>query len=120
MKQKIFGFNNGGSPRWLHAVAICEDGHVLAQHICSSEGFMLHDLGIEHSDWKHDEYDKHCGPGNWEISWVPRDEIDSHEGLKRALELNKTLPPPPAEQTPGVTVTFADADGNEHTRHVGP
>ena len=118
-KKQIYGFNNGGSPGWMQAIAICEDGHILAEHICSNEGFMFHDLGIEHSKWKHDQYDKHCGPGNWEISWVPRDQIEGHEKLPRAFELNKALPPPPEEVRAGVTVTFSDADGVERTQRVG-
>lgn len=51
--KKIYCFNNGGSPDWLSAIAICEDGHVLAQHICSHECYMRHDLGMDGSEWKH-------------------------------------------------------------------
>lgn len=87
-KHKIYCFNNGGSPGWMNAVAIADDGNCLAQHICSSEGFMAHDLGIT-SNWKHDNYNKHFGQGNWELEWVG-DPV-THAGLNAAIELNSRL-----------------------------
>lgn len=86
--EKIYCFNNGGSVGLLSAIAIAEDGHVLAGHCCSSEYFMQHDLGIT-STWKHDGYDKHYGAGNWELEWI----IDplTHEGLQKSFELNRLL-----------------------------
>lgn len=88
MKKKIYCFNNGGIPGLLHAVAICEDGCILGEHGCSSPAYMPHDLGIT-SVWKHDNYNAHCGEGNWELEWV--DKPKKHEGLNRALELNRQL-----------------------------
>ena len=85
---KIFCFNNGGPREWLNAVAIADDGPCLAQHICSHEGFMAHDLGIT-STWKHENYNKHFGEGNWELEWVS--DIDSHPGLQAAFAMNKSL-----------------------------
>ena len=92
MKKKIFCFNNGGVYGMLHAVAMCEDGHPLAEHACSHEYYMPHDLGIT-SDWKHDRYNKHCGEGNWELEWVQNPR--THEGLQKAIALNKALVPSP-------------------------
>lgn len=86
MRKKIYCFNNGGQPGLLLAVAVCEDGHCLAQHVCSSEGFMPHDLGMV-GTWKHDIYNSHCGEGNWELEWVPNPK--EHEGLKEAFRLNQ-------------------------------
>lgn len=86
MKRKIFCFNNGGSPGWYSAVALAEDGRVLAGHICSSVGFMRHDLGMDGSTWKHENYDAHFGAGNWELEWV--DDTFTHAGLKEAFRLN--------------------------------
>lgn len=85
-KKKIYCFNNGGSRDWYEAVAIAEDGTVLAGHICSHESFMRHDLGID-STWKHESYNAHYGEGNWELEWIsdPR----NHEGLQAACKLNK-------------------------------
>lgn len=88
VKHKIYCFNNGGSPGWFHAVAIADDGHCLAQHVCSDEGFMPHDLGIT-SNWKHDNYNEHFGEGNWELEWVS--DPETHEGLLAAFALNEAL-----------------------------
>lgn len=85
-KKKIYCFNNGGSPGWYKALAVAEDGTVLAGHICSHESFMRHDLGMD-STWKHENYNKHYGEGNWELEWVSNPR--NHEGLKAAFELNK-------------------------------
>lgn len=115
---KIYAFNNGGSPGWLHAVALGDDGRVVAGHICSHESFMRHDLGVSGSNWKHEQYDKYYGAGNWSIEWV--DDPDTHEGLKAAIELNKAQPPPPDDEVPGATFVTSDAEGNEHTHRVGP
>lgn len=86
MKKKIYCFNNGGPAQFLSAVAIAEDGVVVGQHICSHEAYMAGDLGIT-GTWKHDQYNAHFGEGNWELEWVPNPK--THEGLKRAFELNK-------------------------------
>ena len=88
MKHKIFCFNNGGPKGVMHAVAMAEDGHCLAQHCCSSEYFMAHDLGIS-STWKHESYNKHFGEGNWELEWVT--DPNGHEGLQKAFVLSKRL-----------------------------
>ena len=84
--KKIYCFNNGGSAGMLMAVAIAEDGTCLAQHCCSHEAWMRHDLGIE-SDWKHEQYDAHYGPGNWKLEWV--DDVRAHGGLTEAFRLNQ-------------------------------
>jgi hypothetical protein len=84
----IYCFNNGGREGWMHAVAIADDGHCLAQHICSHEGYMRHDLGIE-SEWKHENYNKHFGAGCWQLEWV--DDPPNHKGLQKAFELNQAL-----------------------------
>jgi hypothetical protein len=93
-KKKIYGFNNGGNPGFLHAIAICEDGHVLGQHLCSHEGFMRHDLGFGDSTWKHENYDKHCGADGWELVWVDypsnSPELDAAIGLNKALAIEKS------------------------------
>ena len=89
-KHRIFCFNNGGSPGWMHACAIADDGHVLAGHICSSEGFMRHDLGMDGSTWKHENYNKHFGEGNWELVWI--DDPSKSPELDVACALNAQLP----------------------------
>jgi len=90
-KPKIFGFNNGGRPGFMIAVAIAEDGLVLAQHLCSHEGFMRHDLGMDGMcTWKHDTYNEHY-PNGWETEFVPSDQLETHIGLNAALDLNQKL-----------------------------
>lgn len=83
--KKIFCFNNGGSGGMYQAVAIAEDGTCVAQHCCSHEGWMKHDLGMT-SDWKHENYNAHYGAGNWELEWV--DDPKAHAGLTEAIRLN--------------------------------
>ena len=78
----IYCFNNGGPARFLHAVAIADDGNVLAEHCCSSEAFMPHDLGMC-SKWKHENYDAHFGAGNWKLEWV--NNVKNHPGVQAAL-----------------------------------
>lgn len=107
MKKKIYCFNNGGRNRFLHAVAIGEDGTVLAEHCCSHEGFMGHDLGMDGSTWKHEHYNKHYGEGNWELEWVNSDQIETHKGLNIAFALNKeNNPPTNPDAMPSVEIEF--------------
>ena len=79
----------------MSAVAIAEDGNQLAGHTCTSEAYMSHDLGIT-SDWKHENYNKHYGEGNWQLEWV--DDVDIHVGLQKAFELNAKLAEDATEQ----------------------
>jgi hypothetical protein len=61
----IFGFNNGGSHSFLHAILIAEDGTELGSHLCSDEGYMPSDLGClegTRSD-RHEEFKKHYPDG---------------------------------------------------------
>lgn len=88
MKHKIYCFNNGGTPGWYSAMAIADDGHVLAHHCCSHESFMRHDLGIT-SNWKHENYNKHFGEGNWELVWI--DDPKNSPELDAAGALNQKL-----------------------------
>lgn len=86
----IYCFNNGGSAGFQAAIGIAEDGNCLAQHLCSHEGFMKHDLGMT-SDWKHENYNEHYGKGNWQLEWIESNDIDSHEGLQKAFKLNAEI-----------------------------
>lgn len=88
MKKQIYCFNNGGPIGLLSAIAIGEDGHVLAGHCCSHEAYMKHDLVIT-SLWKHELYDAHFGKDNWELIWIDKPKNDDR--LNKAFELNKLL-----------------------------
>ena len=85
---EIYCLNNGGSVGFYEALAIADDGNVLASHLCSHEGYMAHDLGMT-SSWKHENYNEHFGEGNWVLVWI--DDPANDERIKNALELNKKL-----------------------------
>ena len=59
---------------------------------------MRHDLGLNDSNWKHfdkcyrlfiDAYDNHYGKGNWELEWIPTEQVFTHEGLNAAIKANQ-------------------------------
>lgn len=83
----IYGFNNGGSPSFLHGVLLAEDGAVLGGHACSAEGYMPHDLGcIEGSrPDRHEEFKKHY-PDGYRMEFVGFDSVQSHQGLMSAVD----------------------------------
>lgn len=86
--KKIYCFvNSGKGTDWQIVIALCEDGHCLASHCSSNEGWAKHDIGIG-SDWKHDKYKEHC-PEGFELIWI-NDAADSKE-VDAAYELNQQL-----------------------------
>lgn len=92
----------------MSAIAIADDGHVLGQHICSHEGYMRHDLGMDGSNWKHENYDKHFGKDGWELIWM--DDHNAPE-IQAACALNAKLPKEAIEAqkeaAPKIEVTFS-------------
>ena len=88
----IYGFNNGGRPGWYHAQLISEDGMGLGSHLCSSEGYMEHDLGILEGTRpdRHEGFQKHY-PDGYRMEFVSSDKLKGHEGIDRAYELNQKL-----------------------------
>lgn len=84
-KPKIYCFVNGGRPGWYDVIALHEDGNCLAGHACSAPCWGPHDMGVT-SDWKHETYWKFY-PEGFVLEWV--EDPKGHEGLRRALELNK-------------------------------
>jgi hypothetical protein len=94
-KPKIFVFINGGrGTEFVNGCALSEDGHFLAGHLSSSEGWFMHDMGL-HSDWKHDAYKAHY-PDGYELVHVA-ENIREHEGIKAAYEKHLQLPKEPEE-----------------------
>lgn len=88
----IWGFNNGGSQDWWYGQLISQDGMGLGGHLCSSEGFMYGDLGVlsrRRAD-RHATFREYY-PDGYRMDFVPLDEVETHEGLKRAYELNEKL-----------------------------
>lgn len=85
--QVIYGFNNGGAPGWWRALALAEDGTPLGAHVCSSEGYMPHDLGIlegTRPDRHAEQYQPHY-PDGYRMEWVPSAKKESNEGWKKAV-----------------------------------
>jgi hypothetical protein len=67
--------------------ALAEDGTGLASHLSSNDNFSKHDMGLT-SSWNHEAYQAHY-PLGFELEWVSN--VESHEGLDKALELNKQI-----------------------------
>lgn len=88
----IYGFNNGGSPGWYSAQLLAEDGTGLGGHICSSEGYMPHDLGILDGTRpdRHKHFREHY-PEGYRMEFIPASEVKNHSGLKIAFELNQEM-----------------------------
>lgn len=86
-KPKIYVFCNSCAPQWHSALALAEDGTVLAGHVCSDHLWIPHDMGAEGSDWKHDDYDKHY-PDGWELVLVESlNDPKKHPGCAAAIVL---------------------------------
>ncbi len=86
----IYGFNNGGNTNFLQAQLIAEDGVALGSHLCSSEGFMLGDLGILRNSRpdRHETFKKHY-PDGYRMDFVTFTDVKGHEALKKAFKLNE-------------------------------
>ena len=86
----IYGFNNGGSPGWYSGCLLAEDGTGLGGHICSAEGYMLHDLGILEGTRpdRHETFRKHY-PDGYRMDFVPMKDVRGHKGIDDAYELNQ-------------------------------
>lgn len=86
----IYGFNNGGPSDLLHGQIIAEDGTALGGHLCSSENYMLHDLGILENTRpdRHELFQKHY-PDGYRMVFLSYEEAKKNDGLRKAYELNK-------------------------------
>ena len=85
----IFGFNNGGSTSFLCAQLVSQDGHALGSHGCSSEAYMVGDLGILEGTRpdRHEKFQKHY-PEGYRMLFVQSSEIAGCELLQEAFKLN--------------------------------
>ena len=88
----IYGFNNGGSPGFYHAVLIAEDGTELGGHLCSSEAYMECDLGILEGTRpdRHKTFREHY-PSGYRMEFVRYDDVVAHEGLQATFALHRGL-----------------------------
>lgn len=82
----IYGFNNGGSADWWYAKLLAEDGTPLGSHLCSSEGYMPHDLGILEGSRpdRHESFREHY-PDGYRMEFVSLNNVKSHGGLMAAI-----------------------------------
>lgn len=90
----IYGFNNGGSSGWYHAQLLAEDGTALGSHICSSEAYMPHDLGIlegTRAD-RHETFRAHY-PGGYRMVFISGQDVKTHPGLTAAYARNQQQAP---------------------------
>lgn len=83
----IYGFNNGGSPGWFSALLIAEDGTELGGHVCSSEAYMPHDLGILEGTRldRHDKFREHY-PNGYRMQFVAYTEVGTNDGIQAAFK----------------------------------
>ena len=85
----IYGFNNGGRPGWYVGELIAEDGTPLGNHLCSSEGYMPHDLGCLEGSRpdRHEGFQRHY-PDGYRMEFIGEATVMTHPGLLRAVERN--------------------------------
>ena len=86
----IYGFNNGGEPGWYSGVLLAENGLALGGHVCSSEDYMPHDLGILEGTRpdRHDGF-REVYPDGYRMEFVPERDVRTHAGLNAAYQCNK-------------------------------
>lgn len=86
----IYGFNNGGEPGWMSGVLLAEDGTYLGGHICSSESYMPHDLGVIEGARpdRHEAFRKHY-PDGYCMDFVSGRDARGHVGLNAAFKKNQ-------------------------------
>jgi len=83
----IYGFNNGGEKGFMQAILIAQDGTELGGHICSSESYMPHDLGILEGTRpdRHERFREHY-PKGYRMEFVGYEAVPNHDGLQEALK----------------------------------
>ncbi len=88
----IYGFNNGGSDSWYSAELLAEDGHGLGSHICSSEAYMPHDLGVLEGSRpdRHETFRAHY-PDGYRMEFVRAVDVLAHPGIMEAYRLNQEI-----------------------------
>ena len=88
----IYGFNNGGSTGWYSAVLVAQDGTGLGSHVCSSEAYMPHDLGVLEGSRpdRHEIFREHY-PNGYKMEFISMSDVLAHEGLTEAYRLNQIM-----------------------------
>jgi hypothetical protein len=96
----IYGFNNGGSPGFMYACLIAEDGTGMGSHLCSNEGYMPHDLGCVECSRpdRHEGFRDHY-PDGYRMEFVggnPRQHAGIMAAVARGQERAKAQTAQPA------------------------
>lgn len=92
----IYGHNNtksdDGTSYFLNGRIIAEDGTYLGGHACSSEAYMLNDLGILEGCRldRHESFRAHY-PNGYRMEFVSWRDVAAHEGLLLAYAANDEL-----------------------------
>lgn len=107
----IYGFNNGGSPGWYSGCLLAEDGTGMGGHVCSSEGYMPHDLGVLEGSRpdRHEGFREHY-PEGYRMDFVPASDVRTHSGLEAAYQKN---------QVKAAEAASTEAVGDRDTRATG-
>lgn len=97
----IFGFNNGGNDDWWYAQLVAEDGTGLGGHVCSSEGYMPHDLGVLDGSRpdRHETFRGHY-PDGYRMEFVGYESVRGHEKLMAAITIGNAKAKAEAESEP--------------------
>jgi len=82
---RIYGFVNGGAPRFLIAVAIAEDGTVICEHCSSNEYWAENDLGMGPMGTNKRQYYEEHYPQGYITEFVPHEKVKTHEKLQAAI-----------------------------------
>lgn len=86
----IYGYNAGGQPGWYYGQLVGENGEGLGGHICSTERWMLYDLGIlpgTRPD-RHETF-RLFYPDGYRMEFVSNAELDNNDGWKEAFRKNQ-------------------------------
>jgi hypothetical protein len=84
----IYGFNNGSSVFGMDGTLLAADGTFLGGHCCSSEHYMLGDLGCVEGSRpdRHETFREHY-PDGYRMEFVTYDDVPGHAGLQEAFKL---------------------------------
>lgn len=80
--KKIYCFITSSIPNKVLVTALCEDGRVLANEVCSNEFWARNDIGLT-SLSNHNIYDRDC-PDGYDLVWV--DDALNNEAIKTAAK----------------------------------
>ena len=87
MTTRIYGFFDHPDPlEEGRALAVAEDGRIVASHFCSGENWAASDLGMTPQSTRHHrDYAKAC-PDGWVLEYVPHRELGTDDRLRAALQ----------------------------------